>query len=214
MAATNKKTTVIKRLLLIALITFVFISSPFLVKADHEKGELLIDLKIPSEYRKVIAGQTMLTETEVTLIREVRENKINDITILFTIINSSGANVLKLSETKGTILSSHSIREFSIPSELNPGLYLLSVRVSYNGFFREDQEAFEIVSSEEANNSTAAATNNRTFIKSLLVIVVIIFTAILHYQYQKVKKIEKLIRKVSEKHLKRQVIKIRRYGSN
>ena len=64
MATTNKKTAVIKYLLLIALITFVFISSLFLVKADNERGELVINLKIPSEYRKVIAGQNLFAETD------------------------------------------------------------------------------------------------------------------------------------------------------
>ncbi|HLC89279.1 MAG TPA: hypothetical protein VJG49_04555 [Candidatus Nanoarchaeia archaeon] len=114
-------------------------------------------------------------------------------------------------ETKGTILSSHSIREFSIPSELSPGFYILSIRASYNGYFREDQEAFEIISSEEANNSTAAtnAYNNRTYLGFFIAAIFIVFLAILYYEYKKVKKIEKLIRKVSEKHLKKQIIKVR-----
>src|SRR3989344_2724583 len=106
MAILDEKWAVLKPCLLIVLIG-IFMLSFILVKADLE-SEILVNLKLSDSFYQVLPGETITVETEIILLREVREDKVVDLLIEYFLINSTDSTIFKLSETKGAILSSHS----------------------------------------------------------------------------------------------------------
>ena len=202
----NKKEAALRQDLLMILILAIFVFSIFLVVAAKDQ-ELLVNLRIPDEYRKAVAGGNMLTETDIVLLNEVREDKVIDLLIEFSLIDSNEKTVFKLSETKGSILRSQLLREFRLPLNLNPGLYILKVKVSYDGVFREDSELFEIVDPQALINlqdmpkEELTKELERDFIIYVISIIFMIFVGVLYYEHKKFKQIETIIGKVNEKNL-------------
>ena len=138
-----------------------------------------------------------------------------DLLIEYFLINSTDSTIFKLSETKGAILSSHSVREFLIPSGLDPGLYKIMVRVSYDDYSRDDSELFEVISNEESTVKVLSSENKlqddrlnsviisqKTELIFILVLIFLTFIIIMYYEHKKYQQMVNFIGRVSEKDLK------------
>ena len=209
----DEKLAVLKQNLLAVLIV-IFMLSFLFVNADLD-SEILVNIKLSDDFYQVLPGEIITTETEIILLREAREDKVIDLLIEYFLINSTDSTIFKLSETKGTILSSHSVREFLIPSGLNPGLYKIMVKVSYDDYFRVDSELFEVISNEESTVNVLSSENKlqddrlnnviisqKTELIFILVLIFLTFIIIMYYEHKKYQQMVNFIGRVSEKDLK------------
>ncbi len=184
--------------LLLVLLTLLLTTS-----LQAQNAEVVVNLNIPSQYRTIQQGNSLLVETELLLVRE-KQDSIIDILIEYTVRDPQGQVVTQFSETKGTLLRINTIKDIPIPATVAPGIYTLEVNASYNGHSSKDTVFFDIAEFKKVD--LGELRKEFTVFVILFAAITLFFLTILYYEYFKFKRLERTLEKVGVKDLKNEDI--------
>ncbi len=150
-----------------------------LVSSINAQEKLSLNVNIPTIYKEVFIGESILIETEIILI-EHKPDEIIDVLIEYFVKDEKGSIIYKLSETKGGILRINDVKEIEIPNDIKPGLYIVEVKASYDNIFVVDSNSFNIIKKPFWDGDD----------KTILIIAIFIFIILgfLYYELYKIKK--------------------------
>jgi len=115
-----------------------------LVSIEVTSRDVLFDIKIEilEEYLAVSPGEKILAS--VTIFSLGREGRV-DTEIKYQIKSRDGKSILEKEEVIAVDVETSILREFFIPSDAEPGDYILYASVKYNGQIGSASQWFEVV---------------------------------------------------------------------
>ena len=160
------------------------------VAAAHHIQDMILEVSLPSRYERIIAGETIPVESQIILLKGGQT--VADVVIEYTVTDKNGVLITKASETKGGTLRIYSVMELRIPKQTPPGAYEVKVTASHGAITKQSSVTLEVEEEVQEFSFTPLM---------LLGIALLLFFIILLYERHKFKRIEHLIRKVSEREL-------------
>ena len=151
------------------------------------KDKVAVDLEIPSQYKTANAGEAILIQTEVILIKDFtgeEKDNVTDVLLEYTIKDSKSNIILSFSETKGTLLRLNTLKEISMPKDSPPGIYLAEVRASYRENSGMDAELFEVQKGQSQIQPLDQSVNS--YLTAIIIILLMVMTT-LYYSYRRIK---------------------------
>jgi len=138
-----------------------------LVSMEITSKEALFDIKIEilEEYLSVFPGEDLFAT--LTIISLGREGEV-DTNVIYQIKDEDGNLILEREEVISVETEEIFSREFLIPSDVEPGDYLLYTSVSYNGDIGSSSQWFEVVLPGERRES------NTVWILLIILIIILI----------------------------------------
>ena len=162
------------------------ITKEILVVVEVESKESLFDvmLDIPEEFSQVAPGNNMFVK--INLFRLQSTEKRVDVTLIYSIRNSLGEEVIQHSETVAVETSASLIHEFEIHQNMK-GDYILYVQAIYEDTISSASGSFEVT-------KTSVSSREKTFI--LFALCLFIILAVIIYIYESRKISHKIKRKI------------------
>ncbi len=150
--------------------------------------QIYVESSILSSNEKLIAGSNILVNTNIILLGQ-KSSDIVDVIIEYSILNEQGNPLYEiLIETKGILLRTDILKEITLPSNIEPGIYTLNVKASYNGASKTTSNTFEVVKID------SYLLSGKEQIISIIFLIIFIFIIFgFYYSYRKFKHLEKLI---------------------
>ena len=168
-----------KRIIVIAFLIM------FLLPSALGKDKVAVSLNIPSQYKAVNVGETILIQTEVILIKDfTEEEKVTDVLLEYAVKDSKGNTIISFSETKGTILRLDTLKEVSMPKDSPPGIYVVEVKASYRENIGMDTELFEVQNEQSQIQPLEQSINS--YLTAIIAILLMVMIS-LYYSYRRIK---------------------------
>jgi len=159
---------------------------PIVIEVETEIVLFDVKIDIPTEYTKVVAGETL--STQVTLLSMGLPKKV-DVFITYVIKDMEGNVVLREYETVAVDKQLTFTKSFAIPENLKPDEYVVSIEVSYADSIAIAGELFSIVPKGYVYRSPEEIRQNITLIIiSLLILGTIIFNTYSYILFKKARK--------------------------
>ena len=164
------------------------------VPAEEPEEEPIFDIKveIPAKFIEVIAGEGLLSEIILYNPKGVR---LEDVEVEYTIKDMNGEVIAKEHETVAVETRTSFIKDFTIPSFVETGSYILYVKVTYNGLVASSSSLFNVV--EKPHVEIPAQTEKYYYVLYIVIGIIVIFVILMFYQYMKLKELTKLVKKVT-----------------
>ena len=169
------------------------IKKRILITMEIESREALFDvrLNIPEKYLQIYPGGELISETEIFNI--VETGKVN-VTIEYSIKNEQNIEIISEEEILSVDRSISFIKKFEMPENIEPGRYILYVRVTYDGKVASASSWFSV------KKRFVLKTTQLYIIVGTLILIILIILIILS-KIRKVKKHEESYRKIDKKFL-------------
>ncbi len=117
------------------------------ITRDNSLFDIIIE--IPEDYRYVEAGNQLLTS--IKLLNMGSSGRV-DVFLDFWITDSNDDMILKIKETVAVETQANFVRNFQIPSTIDPGIYHLNAQITYaDGKYAAAQHTFEVLRSKKDN---------------------------------------------------------------
>lgn len=115
-----------------ALTTFaLFFLSLLLSSSVAENSEIHLSARLSVIEKEVYPGDEILMEVEVILVRLENKSQKVDITLEYSLKDSQGIVLNRITETKGDLLRVTDVQRMSIPTTAMPGVYSVSLTAKY-----------------------------------------------------------------------------------
>ena len=161
------------------------IKKRILITMEIESREALFDvrLNIPEKYLQIYPGEELISETEIFNI--VETGKVN-VTIEYSIKNEQNIEIISDEEILSVERSLSFIKKFEMPENIEPGRYILYVRVTYEGKVASASSWFSV------KKRFILKTTQLYIIVGILILIILIILS----KIRKVKKHEESYRKI------------------
>jgi len=177
----------IKNILFLLLLIVPVVSS---AEEQSKESMIVVNTKIPADYKKMEAGKSLLTQVEIILIKEEYNDNITDVQIEYKITDSRGNILMHIAETKGIIDRLFTVKELMLPSDVLPGVYTLTVKASYLGKKGTETASFEVLR-EKQPLPFSFTEKEETILLGILSLLFMGFFVALYHEHRKIKRLER-----------------------
>ena len=163
-----------------------------LIEIESEKVIFDIDVKILEKFEEIEVSGELFAEVS---IYNPKGTGLIDVEVDYIIMDLGRNVIIKEHETLAVETRTSFIKDFTIPSFVETGSYILYVKVDYRGSIASSSFLFSVV--EKPHIETPAQTEQYLYILYLIIAIIFIFIILMFYQQKKLKEITELIKKVT-----------------
>lgn len=163
-----------------------------IIEVESEKPIFDIEVEILEEFKEIVAGEKIFAEI---MLYNPKGTGLMDVEVDYIIMGIDGKVIVKEHETVAVETRTSFVKDFTIPSFVKTGSYILYAKVTYNGLVASSSSLFNVV--EKPYVEMPIQIEKYFYILYLVIAIIVIFVILMFYQYMELKKVTKLVKKVT-----------------